>query len=76
VSRCSICCLIDVDEASKLDEKERVKLGISKTLPRSVQGALECLLEDKEMVRELGDHFVECYIAVKQVSDIEEVINI
>ena len=43
-------------------------MGIAKTLPRTVKDAWKFLLEDKEMVKELGEDFVEAYLAVKKVS--------
>jgi glutamine synthetase len=59
-------CLI-IDEPSKLSGETRKEMGIVKTLPRTVNDAWMFLLEDKEMVKELGEEFVEAYLAVKKV---------
>lgn len=56
-----------VGEASKLSVEMRKGMGIVKTLPRTVKDAWKFLLEDQEMVKELGEEFVEAYLAVKQV---------
>lgn len=44
-------------------------MGIVKQLPRTVKDAWKYLLEDKEIVRELGEDFVEKYLAVKKVHE-------
>lgn len=57
-----------VDEASKLSSEKRKEMGIIKQLPRTVEGAWKFLQEDKEMVKELGDEFVDAFLAVKKVN--------
>lgn len=60
-----------VDEPGKMTEEARRKAGITKTLPRSVQEALENLDKDSKLVKELGEDFVQKYISVKQVTRLE-----
>jgi glutamine synthetase len=50
-----------------LSEETRVEMGIVKKLPRTLIDAWKFLLEDKEMVKELGEEFVKSYISVKEV---------
>lgn len=57
-----------VDEASKLSSEKRKEMGIIKQLPRTVEDAWKFLQEDKEMVKELGDEFVDAFLAVKKVN--------
>ena len=57
-----------VDEASKLSSEKREEMGIIKQLPRTVKDAWKFLQEDKEMVKELGDEFVDAFLAVKKVN--------
>ena len=57
----------DKDEPHKLSQSVRQSMGITKTLPRTVQDAWKYLRGDKEMVNELGEKFVESYLSVKQV---------
>jgi len=56
-----------IDEASTMSTIARRSIGITKTLPRTIQDAWKLLLEDKELVRELGENFVQKYLSVKQV---------
>ena len=42
-------------------------MGITKTLPRTVEDAWKYLSEDQEMIQALGEKFVESYLSVKQV---------
>ena len=56
-----------VDEASKLSAETRKEMGIVKRLPRTVKDAWKFLSEDSEIVRELGEEFVQAYLAVKKV---------
>jgi glutamine synthetase len=58
----------DEDESNKLAQSVRQSMGITKTLPRTVQDAWKYLHEDKKMVKELGEKFVESYLSVKQVN--------
>jgi glutamine synthetase len=57
-----------VDDASKLSSEKRKEMGIIKQLPRTVEDAWKFLQEDKEMVKELGDEFVDAFLAVKKVN--------
>lgn len=61
----------DEDEPHKLSQSVRQSMGITKTLPRTVEDAWKHLHEDKEIVKELGEKFVESYLSVKQVNSRE-----
>lgn len=58
----------DEDEPNKLAQSVRQSMGITRTLPRTVQDAWRYLHEDKELVQELGENFVKSYLSVKQVN--------
>jgi len=57
-----------VDEASQLSAETRKEMGIIKQLPRTVEDAWKFLQEDKEMLQEFGEEFVDAYLSVKQVT--------
>ena len=57
-----------VDEPSQLSAETRKEMGIIKQLPRTVEDAWKFLQEDKEMLQEFGEEFVDAYLSVKQVT--------
>ena len=57
-----------IDEPGKMSDEARRDVGITQTLPRSVQEALVTLERDPRLVKELGEEFVRKYISVKEVS--------
>lgn len=59
-------CLSD---PSKLTEKERRELGITKQFPKSIEEALDCLGGSKVMRGVLGKEVVDVYVGVKQMEN-------
>lgn len=57
-------CQVD---PAKIMPEEREKLGIKEKIPASIEEALWCLREDKEMHDALGRMFVEDYLQLKTV---------
>jgi len=57
-----------VDEPSQLSAETRKEMGIIKQLPRTAEDAWKFLQEDKEMLQEFGEEFVDAYLSVKQVT--------
>lgn len=55
------------DDPAGITPEERGKLGIKEKIPASIEEALGCLREDKEMHDALGRRFVENYLQLKKV---------
>ncbi|MCJ1347901.1 hypothetical protein MMC31_006131 [Peltigera leucophlebia] len=55
------------DDPAKMTPEEREKLGIKEKIPASIEEALGCLREDKEMHDALGRSVVEHYLQLKTV---------
>ncbi len=53
------------DDPAKITPEEREKLGIKEKIPASIEEALGCLREDKEMHDALGRRVVENYLQLK-----------
>ncbi|KKY19752.1 putative extracellular developmental signal biosynthesis protein [Phaeomoniella chlamydospora] len=56
-------------DASQIDEETRKNLGITTRLPNTLHKALEILKADELMNKELGEGFIENYIATKLEED-------
>lgn len=54
------------DDPAKIRSEERERLGILQKFPASIEEALGCLEEDKEMHDALGREFVENYFLLKK----------
>lgn len=53
-------------DPANLTENDRKELNVSQMLPSSVEEALGALKEDEELIKLLGEEFVEKYTAVKE----------
>lgn len=64
------------DEPSKLTAETRKAMGITKALPRTVHDAWNFLSADEQLINELGNEFVESFLAVKRVMGLKIVLNL
>jgi len=55
------------DSPAELTEEQRVALGITTRLPLTLEESWERLKADKALVNELGEYFVERYLAVNKM---------